>query len=74
MKCGTDPACLGKTIATQNLMDNLGMLFAGLFAFVSVKMDLTSSQVFLGLAFVVFMIVLWLRFPKASEPGKSPSM
>lgn len=71
LQAESDPACLGKTIATQNLMDNLGMLFAGLFAFVSVKANLSSSQVFLGLAIVVVLIVLWLRIPPGAPTTKT---
>ena len=57
------PDKLGKTIAVQNLGDNLGMCFAGLYGFVSVKAGLSSSGVFLGLAIGVTAIVTWLRFP-----------
>jgi LPLT family lysophospholipid transporter-like MFS transporter len=57
----SDPAKLGKTIAVQNLFDNIGMLTAGAYVFVSVKVGLSSSGVFLGLALAVTALVTWLR-------------
>lgn len=55
------PDKLGKTIAVQNLGDNLGMLLAGAYVFASVKAGLSSSGVFLGLAIGVAALVTWLR-------------
>jgi LPLT family lysophospholipid transporter-like MFS transporter len=57
----SDPDKLGKTIAVQNLGDNLGMCLAGAYAFASVKAGLSSSGVFLGLALGVGALMLWLR-------------
>ena len=57
----SDPDKLGKTIAVQNLGDNLGMCLAGAYAFASVKAGLSSSGVFLGLAIGVGALMLWLR-------------
>jgi len=57
----SDPDKLGKTIAVQNLGDNLGMCLAGAYAFASVKAGLSSSGVFLGLALGVGVLMLWLR-------------
>ena len=57
----SDPAKLGKTIAVQNLGDNLGMLLAGAYVFAGVKAGLSSSGVFLGLALGVAALVAWLR-------------
>lgn len=62
LQAESDPARLGKTIAVQNLFDNIGMLVAGLFVFASVKGGLSSSGVFLGLAFGVSALVAWLKF------------
>lgn len=53
---------LGKTIAAQNLGDNLGMCAAGAYAFVSVKAGLSPSGVFLGLAIGVAALVSRLHF------------
>ncbi len=62
LQAESDPARLGKTIAVQNLFDNIGMLVAGLFVFASVKGGLSSSGVFLGLALGVSALVAWLKF------------
>lgn len=64
------PDKLGKTIAVQNLFDNLGMLLTGLFVFAGVKVGLSASGVFLGLAVAVAALVAWLRIPaKPAVPG-----
>ncbi len=63
LQAESDPAKLGKTIAVQNLFDNIGMLFAGTYVFASVKAGLSSSGVFLGLALGVALLVVWLRPP-----------
>jgi len=61
LQAESDPEKLGKTIAVQNLGDNLGMLTAGAYVFISVKAGLSSSGVFLGLALGVATLVVWLR-------------
>jgi LPLT family lysophospholipid transporter-like MFS transporter len=63
LQAESDPTKLGKTIAVQNLFDNIGMLVAGVFVFAGVKSGLSSSGVFLGLAVGVTALVAWLRFP-----------
>ncbi len=67
LQAESDPEKLGKTIAVQNLGDNLGMCLAGAYAFASVKAGLSSSGVFLGLAIGVAVLVTWLRLAR----GKS---
>jgi LPLT family lysophospholipid transporter-like MFS transporter len=62
LQAESDPAKLGKTIAVQNLGDNLGMLLAGAYVFAGVKAGLSSSGVFLGLALGVAGVVAWLKF------------
>jgi LPLT family lysophospholipid transporter-like MFS transporter len=57
----SDPDKLGKTIAVQNLGDNLGMLLAGVYVFAGVMTGLSPSGVFLGLAIGVALLVTWLR-------------
>lgn len=64
LQAESPPDKLGKTIAVQNLFDNIGMLTAGAYVFASVKAGLSSSGVFLGLALGVAALVLWLK-PKA---------
>jgi len=55
---------LGKTIATQNFLENLAMLGGSIFAFVNVKVGFDPSQLFLALAVLVALVAAWLRFPK----------
>jgi LPLT family lysophospholipid transporter-like MFS transporter len=62
LQAESEPTRLGKTIAVQNLGDNLGMLLAGAYVFASVKIGLSSSGVFLGLAIGVAAVVAWMRF------------
>jgi LPLT family lysophospholipid transporter-like MFS transporter len=69
----SDPAKLGKTIAVQNLFDNIGMLVAGVFVFATILGGVSASGVFLGLALGVSGLVAWLKFPARSgdTPGNS---
>lgn len=61
LQAESDPDKLGKTIAVQNLGDNIGMCLAGVYVFAGVKAGLSSSGVFLGLALGVAALVLWLK-------------
>ncbi len=58
---------LGKTIATQNAFENLAMLGGSIFAYVNVRIGLDPSQLLLGLALFVALVVTWLKFP--AKPG-----
>jgi MFS transporter, LPLT family, lysophospholipid transporter len=71
LQAESDPAKLGKTIAVQNLGDNLGMLLAGAYVFASVKAGLSASGVFLGLALGVAAIAGWMKFTPA-KPAAAP--
>jgi LPLT family lysophospholipid transporter-like MFS transporter len=62
LQAESDPARLGKTIAVQNLGDNLGMLLAGAYVFAGVQAGISSSGIFLGLAVGVTAVVAWMRF------------
>jgi len=67
LQAESDPARLGKTIAVQNLGDNLGMLLAGAYVFAGVQGGISSSGIFLGLAVGVTAVVAWMRFtPRAA--------
>jgi len=66
LQAESHPDRLGKTIAVQNLGDNLGMCLAGAYTFAAVKTGLSSSGVFLGLAIGVAAVVAWLHFPARS--------
>jgi LPLT family lysophospholipid transporter-like MFS transporter len=62
LQAESPPDKLGKTIAVQNLGDNLGMLLAGTYVLGGVKAGLSSSGIFLGLSFGVAAIVSWMKF------------
>jgi LPLT family lysophospholipid transporter-like MFS transporter len=64
----SNPQKLGKTIAVQNLADNVGMMAAGLMCFLSVKAQISASGVFLVLAVVTTAVVAWLRIPPQRTP------
>jgi LPLT family lysophospholipid transporter-like MFS transporter len=58
---------LGKTIATQNCLENLAMLASSGFALVNVTAKLDPSQLFFCLAAVVAVVVALLRIPSAKR-------
>src|SRR5258708_15693286 len=55
---------LGKTIATQNSLENLAMLGGSLFAYTNVSIGFDPSQLFLALAALVGIVVSVLRIPQ----------
>jgi LPLT family lysophospholipid transporter-like MFS transporter len=59
---------LGKTIATQNGMENLAMLGGAVIAFLDIKIGFNPSQLLLALAAFVAVVVVWLKIPE-----KNPS-
>ncbi len=59
---------LGKTIATQNGLENLAMLCGSLIAFLDIKVGFNPSELFLALAAFVSVVVIWLKIP-----GKAPA-
>ncbi|AHF93182.1 arabinose ABC transporter permease [Opitutaceae bacterium TAV5] len=61
LQAESDPARLGKTIAVQNLFDNIGMCIAGAYTFLAVKAGMSASAVFLGLAVAIAAIALLMR-------------
>ena len=54
---------VGKTIATQNMIENAAMLAAGAFAYINVRVGFDPSQLFFGLAALVIGVVAWLKIP-----------
>ncbi len=71
LQAESDPEKLGKTIAVQNLGDNLGMCIASTYVYSSVKAGLSPSGVFLGLALGVAALVSWLRLARKPLPPES---
>jgi LPLT family lysophospholipid transporter-like MFS transporter len=59
---------LGKTIATQNGLENLAMLCGSAIAFMDIKIGFNPSQLLLVLAAFVAVIVVWLKVPPKT-PG-----
>lgn len=75
LQAETDSGKLGKTIAVQNFVDNIGMVSAGgLVGFCAksehlVGIPISAGQVFFVLAGVVLLVLIWLRFPKRTPAG-----
>jgi LPLT family lysophospholipid transporter-like MFS transporter len=55
---------LGKTIATQNLLENTAMLCGSAFAYINVTIGFDPTQLFLALAGLVVVVASALGFPK----------
>ena len=72
LQAESDPDKLGKTIAVQNLVDNVGMVGASLLCLVSVQVGISASGVFLVLAAVTGGIVALLRIPETARPTAPP--
>ncbi len=60
LQAESDPNKLGKTIAVQNLFDNLGMCLAGGYAFIATLLQFSASAVFLGLAIVLGLAMAYV--------------
>jgi LPLT family lysophospholipid transporter-like MFS transporter len=54
---------LGKTIATQNGIENLAMLGGSVLAYVDVKAGFNPSELLLALAAFAAVVVIWLKIP-----------
>jgi LPLT family lysophospholipid transporter-like MFS transporter len=67
----SDPGKLGKTIAVQNLVDNIGMSCASLLCLISVKANISASGVFLVLAAITTAIVFFLKIPANANHAQS---
>jgi LPLT family lysophospholipid transporter-like MFS transporter len=65
---------LGKTIATQNLLENAAMLGGSLFAWANVRAQFGPSELFLSLAALVALVVAWLRIPARQAVGVAPKL
>lgn len=63
----SDHTKLGKTIAVQNLNDNIGMLLAAGMCFFAVKIQLNSSQLFLLVAGILALVALFFKIPTRKD-------
>ena len=59
----SDHTKLGKTIATQNFIDYLAMLFGAGFVLVLSQVGLTAAHIFIALAVLLTFVVFGLRIP-----------
>lgn len=67
-----DPAGLGKTVAAMNLVDNLGMVFAGGFLLFAARAGIDASGVFILTAAGLALAVAFLRIPRRTPPATDP--
>lgn len=58
LQAESDPAKLGKTIAVQNLFDNLGMCLALLYLLAGAGLGVSANGIFLGLGAGTFLVTL----------------
>jgi LPLT family lysophospholipid transporter-like MFS transporter len=67
----SDQTRLGKTIASQNFVDYLGMLLGAGFVWLCAQANLTTDAVFIALAAAIAILVVFLKTPPeraATEP------
>jgi LPLT family lysophospholipid transporter-like MFS transporter len=70
----TDPTKLGKTIATQNFINNSAMLSGGGFIFLGTALGSTASVNFLLLAGIVALLVCLLKIPNQQCANVKPGL
>ncbi|MEO7297546.1 MAG: MFS transporter [Verrucomicrobiota bacterium] len=63
LQAETDQTKLGKTIAVQNFINNIAMLFGGGFIYLATKSNSTPSRNFLILGVLVAALICLLRIP-----------
>ncbi len=67
LQAESDPKKLGKTIATQNFLENLAMSIGGGMVLFATNSGASAPLVFLGLAVFVCVAMVLLRFPVGNE-------
>lgn len=73
LQAESDEHKLGKTIASQNLVDNIGMVLGGLYVLGGIKAGLGAQGIFVGLAVLVGAAVACLRFPSKPAANHFPT-
>jgi LPLT family lysophospholipid transporter-like MFS transporter len=73
LQAESDPEKLGKTIATQNFLENLAMSCGGALVLVATKSGATAPHIFLGLAALLVLAITFLRFPPRAEAQPQPT-
>lgn len=71
LQAESDPAKLGKTIATQNFLENTAMCLGGGLVLLAARCNATAPQIFLGLAAVLVAVITVLRFPERAPASTS---
>ena len=66
LQCECHPEKLGKTIATQNFVDNMGMVAAGAMVFMGARARLNPSAMFLCLSVILALIITAFKVPTSS--------
>ncbi|HAV61231.1 MAG TPA: arabinose ABC transporter permease, partial [Verrucomicrobiales bacterium] len=69
LQAESDQSKLGKTIACQNFVDNVGMMLGGGFVFLTIRLGISSSGVFIALAGLVVLVAGVLKFQRNSAPA-----
>jgi len=69
LQAESDETKLGKTIACQNFVDNTGMMLGGGFVFLTIKLGISSSGVFVVLAVLVVAVASLLKFKRNKPAG-----
>ena len=72
LQAESDPTKLGKTIAVQNLSDNIGMCLAAGYAFLATLAHVSSSGVFLGLAVILGLAMAYVARQTRRAPAAIP--
>ncbi len=66
------PERLGKTIAAQNLTDYFGMCLASAYVGVGVRLGLSETGVFVGLALLIGLVMLTMKISAAPTHSNNP--
>jgi LPLT family lysophospholipid transporter-like MFS transporter len=69
LQAESDPNKLGKTIAVQNLSDNLGMCLAGGYTFLATVSRVSASGVFMGLAVILGLATIYMATQTRRRAG-----
>ncbi len=67
LQAESHPDKLGKTIATQNFIDNIGMVLGGVGVVAATRVHLNTQGVFAALAVFVLAAVWFLKFPELKQ-------
>jgi len=72
LQAESDPTKLGKTIAVQNLSDNIGMCLASGYTFLVTLAHISASGVFVGLAAILGLAMAYVATQTRRPPAALP--